>query len=460
MIPLEAIPEGLIGPIVEVAAAVLKAYDATAVPLNLRPLLALERRGLASGPGRRHLLLAIAKEATFRAAIVATFEHLDEAKAAVDGVTAANALQRAEVAADRDDLDLFACALWALDPDSADFALGCAAAVYAARARSDAAAGASQGLQRQLEEAGRTQQRAEARRIEIEAKLARSVGELRDERADRRRRDEQAAAREAAAGRVAAAAEAQLAEERVRALALEERVAREGTRVKQLETQLGEARERLAALAASPTTGSGEELAALAESAAQLASRLRTVQQRAAQPPAVLKRVTTGPAVGGSVRPAAPQRRVRPALPGGLIADTAEGAAAMLSDEGVVFVVDGYNVSHQAWPDAGLPEQREHLGRALHEVHLRYGCEIVCCFDGDGTQLVRPLRRPGLRVLFSAAGQEADELVVDAVQSLPKRIPALVASSDGWVREHAEAAGAVVISAATTARLFQRPGRR
>ena len=52
-----------------------------------------------------------------------------------------------------------------------------------------------------------------------------------------------------------------------------------------------------------------------------------------------------------------------------------------------------------------------------------------------------------MRVVFSDAGEEADEVVVREVAALPKRIPVVVASSDAWVREHAEAAGAVVVPA-------------
>jgi predicted RNA-binding protein with PIN domain len=51
--------------------------------------------------------------------------------------------------------------------------------------------------------------------------------------------------------------------------------------------------------------------------------------------------------------------------------------------------------------------------------------------------------------LFSAAGEEADVVVVREVERLPKRVPVVVASSDAWVREHAEQEGAVVVGAGT-----------
>ena len=63
-------------------------------------------------------------------------------------------------------------------------------------------------------------------------------------------------------------------------------------------------------------------------------------------------------------------------------------------------------------------------------------------------------------IVALARGQEADELVVDQVEGLPKRIPVVVVSSDAWVREHAERAGAMVISAPTVLDVARQAGRR
>ena len=141
------------------------------------------------------------------------------------------------------------------------------------------------------------------------------------------------------------------------------------------------------------------------------------------------------------------------------MADSVPGVQAMLR-AGVVVVVDGYNVSKTAWPDATLAVQRESLARALDGLHLTTGAEVVVVFDGDGTRHWSNLRRPGLRVVFSDPGVEADTVVVDLVTRAPAGAPVVVVSSDRWVHEHAERRGAVVVSSATLVGLLHGPGPR
>jgi predicted RNA-binding protein with PIN domain len=201
---------------------------------------------------------------------------------------------------------------------------------------------------------------------------------------------------------------------------------------------------------------SPEDARALSE-ARDLAHRLaRTLDDLA---PAV--RPPVGPAAAAphaaaGRRPAAvphpetaPERRSRPALPVGMSADTRQGLEAMARAAGLVLVVDGYNVTQAAWPAVALSDQRQRLAQGLAGLTARFGCEAVVVFDGDGTVGLPALRRRGLRVIFSDAGEEADDVIVREVAALPKRVPVVVVSSDAWVREHAEAEGAVVVGAPT-----------
>ena len=97
--------------------------------------------------------------------------------------------------------------------------------------------------------------------------------------------------------------------------------------------------------------------------------------------------------------------------------------AAMVRTPGLAVIVDGYNVSMLAWPEASAADQRDRLCDALVEFQLRVRCEVTVVFDGADVSGVRPLRRRGLRVVFSAAAQEADEVVVGEAMFRPAEVP-------------------------------------
>ena len=66
------------------------------------------------------------------------------------------------------------------------------------------------------------------------------------------------------------------------------------------------------------------------------------------------------------------------------------------------------------------------------------------------------MRRRGLRIVFSAAGQEADEVVVGEVMFRPDDVPVIVVSSDREVRAGAESEGATVLTADELLALMRR----
>jgi predicted RNA-binding protein with PIN domain len=139
-----------------------------------------------------------------------------------------------------------------------------------------------------------------------------------------------------------------------------------------------------------------------------------------------------------------------------MLQDDPAAIEAMIRTPGLAVIVDGYNVSMLAWPDASVAQQRDRLCDALAELQLRFRCEVTVVFDGTEVPGVRPMRRRGLRVVFSAAGQEADEVVVDEVVFRPAEVPVIVVSSDREVQAAAESEGATVLAADALLQLMRR----
>jgi predicted RNA-binding protein with PIN domain len=118
---------------------------------------------------------------------------------------------------------------------------------------------------------------------------------------------------------------------------------------------------------------------------------------------------------------------------------------AVLAVPGLHLLVDGYNVTKTGFPDQTLEAQRQRLLSGLGAMAARNpGTEITCVFDGTAAT-TRPIAVPvprGVRVLFSAVGEIADELLVRLVLSEPQGRPVAVVTNDREIVSAVRAAGA------------------
>jgi len=105
-------------------------------------------------------------------------------------------------------------------------------------------------------------------------------------------------------------------------------------------------------------------------------------------------------------------------------------------------IVDGYNVTKTGYPELPLADQRARLVGALAAVASRSGAEITVAFDGGRRPPSMPPAPRGVRVLFSAADEIADDLIRRLVDAEPVGRPLLVVSSDRQVALDAARAGA------------------
>ena len=223
------------------------------------------------------------------------------------------------------------------------------------------------------------------------------------------------------------------------------------------ERELAEAREQLVELEAelehrpprpedAPATVDAEviaqSLARLRRVAEVLDGALDSAEMLLPEPPGATVPLSSRKAETGE----ADRRRPTP-LPGGVLDDSLEAARHLLAVSGMTLLVDGYNVTMLAWPDAELADQRDRLVTRLEVLASRTGVEPIVVFDGAAGHEMAPGRpRQQARVRFSPADVEADDEILGLVEARPVDDPVTVVSNDRRVLEGARERGANVIT--------------
>lgn len=142
-------------------------------------------------------------------------------------------------------------------------------------------------------------------------------------------------------------------------------------------------------------------------------------------------------------------QRVPLALPPAVFAESVDAARHLVRAVGALVLVDGYNVAKSKWGGINNPsELRSRLDAALADVATRANADVVVVYDGnDEGGMVRQVGagRRSVRVVFSSAEVEADDVLLDMVAETPPWRPVVVISSDRRVRDGASRLGANVV---------------
>lgn len=118
-------------------------------------------------------------------------------------------------------------------------------------------------------------------------------------------------------------------------------------------------------------------------------------------------------------------------------------------------IVDGYNVTKTGWPELTLTGQRDRLVSGLAALVARVGAETTVVFDAAELEVRPPVTAPrGVKVMFSAPGVIADDLIRDLVDAEPAGRPVVVVSSDREVQHDVRARGFRAVESLALVRLL------
>jgi predicted RNA-binding protein with PIN domain len=117
-------------------------------------------------------------------------------------------------------------------------------------------------------------------------------------------------------------------------------------------------------------------------------------------------------------------------------------------------VVDGYNVSKQAWPSSSIEVQRTRLLTGLAALVARTGAETTVVFDAAATASRPVVTTPrGVKVLFSPPGVIADDVIRQLVDAEPEGRVVVVVTDDREVLADVARSGARTVGSQALAAL-------
>ena len=137
----------------------------------------------------------------------------------------------------------------------------------------------------------------------------------------------------------------------------------------------------------------------------------------------------------------------------------------------MIYILDAYNVIHkipalESLLDQNLRSARDALIALSSRLLLRRAdlAQIILVFDGKSAYRDLPQHAPAkIKIVFSETPETADEKIVEILEGLSGERDKCVVSDDNFVRNHAKAYAARVVSVAEFERLTQqtktRPGK-
>jgi predicted RNA-binding protein with PIN domain len=427
--PLPEVPEALLSGYLDAALATLRAADQGELPGPLRQYQTWTpkrmRHPRVLGLVRRTLDL----DHSFRKTVDERVLAEEEALARL-----VRAGRHAEALASGETPEAVARVGIALGPDGEAAVAAAVAAAATSQARAEAAAVRSTlaGVESDLD--------AARERAEAEAAGARAAREeLRAAREELRRVERERrtlAERVEGLERELAQSAAALRTARDEAAAEQRRL---GGRVAELQARLSEAQKNYRALRRS----AGQVDPVVAEAVGALERDLDALRRATG----LGEEGTRGRGAAGAGVGRRPERRRPLAVPGGRGGDDPETLAAWMGEDGVLVLVDGYNVTKHpmGFPDRGLEDQRTLLLDLCRRLARRFGAEVTVVFDG-GTVGPIPTRLPlgPVEVVFTDAGRTADDEIVARTNAAPPERPVVVVTSDNELRTRVTALGATI----------------
>lgn len=135
-------------------------------------------------------------------------------------------------------------------------------------------------------------------------------------------------------------------------------------------------------------------------------------------------------------------------IPPGMSLESDAALRTVFTQQDLVVLIDGYNVSLNSFGDLSLELQRERTIACAANVETRYHPSCVIVFDGQSST-TRGRIQSKVHVVYSPAGITADDVIIERIRVTPPERPIIVVTSDRNLAARARGLGCQTISSAS-----------
>ena len=133
------------------------------------------------------------------------------------------------------------------------------------------------------------------------------------------------------------------------------------------------------------------------------------------------------------------------AVPPGMSLETNAALKTVFSQQDLVVLIDGYNVSLNSFGNLSLELQRDRVVACASSIETRFHTSCLIVFDGQSAG-TRGRIQSKVHVVFSPTGVTADDIIIERIRVTPKDKPILVVTSDRNLAARAKGLGCETIS--------------
>ena len=484
-----AIPDFLLMPLVEAAFTVVKKNEESDIPTALKRISHFDAKALNNSTARTQIIQSIQNNPGFADMVSEEFFSRVEVGVAFSQWNANRTQVLVQEAASRNDLPLLASILWIKKPEKYSFALGMIVALSSVSMMENEQRETQRAEQTKVTHLQNSFEREKGRADLLKSDVDRLEAELRDERRTRRVREQRLEAQAASLQkqvdsndevtlRLKEAKErtnSRLEQEASRAQELEKRLKMAQNEASVKSEKISQLQEQLASALSSEMELTYEDLQKLIlaqKNAEEISSTIMAIMNKTrsilsnkvtdssnqltapqnTQGPSQVEQVTLNSQTPTRLpeRKAAIEgtKRTPVVVPPGMPLESDASLRTVFTQQDLVILIDGYNVSLNSFGNLSLELQRDRIVACATSVEARFHPSCLVVFDGQSSG-TRGRIQSKVHVVFSPSGVTADDVIVERIRVTPRDKPVLVVTSDRNLAARAKGLGCEVISSAS-----------